>query len=562
MFDESKNLIGFSKIVRDMTDRKSAEEKLKRLNEQLKEMSRETQRSERHLHLITDKLPVAVVYVDASERFRFVNSTYASWRGLHKEKIIGMGIKDFFDPSTYKSLQPIIEDILNGRRSSYELTIQYADKSRYVSLNFHPDLDASGNIVGFVSVNTDVTEQKMAENFLRQAEIDAEHASQSKIAFLANMSHEIRTPLGAVMGFSELLLNPNLSSVERAKYASVIKRNGRLLADIFDDILDISKVEAGKLEIEIGKVSLSEVLKDVEAALSFQSTAKGISLSIVLDPAVPEFIITDALRLKQVLLSVVGNAIKFTNQGSVSVQVRLQQVSKRKTLIFEVIDTGSGIDQTSMGRLFERFSQEDVSTKRKYGGLGLGLILSKRLARLLGGDVTLKESVLGHGTTFIITIDPGEANSIAVLSENGPKTDGIAMTFAEPRIDGIKILLAEDCEDNQYLLKKILELAGAEVDVAENGKLAVERARAKHYDILLVDLQMPVMDGYEATAALRKEGFKTPIIALTAHSFQEERQRCLSGGFNEHLCKPVNRSALIESIQRFCTRVYVAEVAT
>ncbi|MBK9292834.1 MAG: PAS domain S-box protein [Oligoflexia bacterium] len=399
----------------------------------------------------------------------------------------------------------------------------------------------------------DISERTKVMEELRQAKDIAEAASHTKSTFLANMSHEIRTPLGVILGFSDLIADQKICNEDKANFITAVKRNGELLSGIINDILDISKVEAGKLYIEAREAALYEIMADVISIMNPLAVKKGIKLSIHYANKTPKIIKTDPIRLKQILLNIIGNAIKFTEKGEVRVNVKLENSNEGSQLLaFEIKDTGCGISETEAKNLFKPFTQIDSTTTRKFGGTGLGLVLSKRLARLLGGDVLLAGSKKNGGSTFKILIDPGPITTYESLHKMR------SLNFIEPlppiRLDGINVLLAEDSFDNQILVSQILKLAGASVDVAENGKVALEMAKLKKYDVLLIDIQMPIMDGYSTVAELRKNGFKTPIIALTAHALREERMRSLASGFDEHISKPIDRNTLVESIAQFCPR--------
>lgn len=399
----------------------------------------------------------------------------------------------------------------------------------------------------FTSFIRDIADQKRAAKELQAAKDAAESANLAKSTFLANMSHEIRTPLGAVLGFSELLLNSQIGPSEKIRFASAIKHNGELLSKIINDILDLSKVEAGKMETEIKAVNLREVCTDTQSLLDLKASNKGIALNFTIDTDVPKIIFTDPIRLKQILLNIVGNAIKFTDKGYVQVQIKLDKsLLKSPKIIFIVEDSGRGISSEHAAKLFALFSQADNSTKRNFGGTGLGLFLSKRLSNLLGGDIKLTDSRLGQGSTFTLTIDPGPYDATEVKPEQFKKTS-LNVNF-DRRLDGLKILLVDDSSDNRLLVSKFLMITGAEVDIVTNGLEAVQKAKDDNYDVLLMDLQMPIMDGYEATALLRQKGYSAPIVALTAHAMIEERNRCLSSGFDDHISKPVDRRLLIERI--------------
>ncbi|HEX4924777.1 MAG TPA: MASE1 domain-containing protein [Bdellovibrionales bacterium] len=367
----------------------------------------------------------------------------------------------------------------------------------------------------------------------------AESANAAKTAFLANMSHEIRTPLGAVLGFSELLTMPGLSESERINNVEVIKRNGQHLSTIINDILDLSKVEAGKLETERIVVPTREIVADIASVLRLDANDKGLDLKVQLENDVPAHIQTDPYRLRQILINVVGNAIKFTARGLVNVRV-FRHDGK---LAFEVTDTGKGMTPEQSRKLFVPFSQADASTTRKFGGTGLGLALSKKLASLLGGDVLLAATKSGDGSKFLITIDAGDVKP-------GDVAPRVPSPVSEPQIklENLSLLVVDDSLDNQVLVSRFLRMAGAKVDTASNGIEAVKKASLSRFDVILMDLQMPEMDGYEATKTLRRSGYRRKIIALTAHAMKEERRKCLESGFDEHITKPIDRNALLSMI--------------
>lgn len=401
---------------------------------------------------------------------------------------------------------------------------------------------------------TSALQQKLREiETLHEA---AEAANRAKSRFLANMSHEIRTPLGAVLGFAELLRSPNQSPEDRQNCVTAIARNGKVLLKIIDDVLDLAKIEAERVEAEHIKVNLMDLLYDIRVVHSYKASEKGIQLEMSSPTQLPRFILSDPLRLKQILNNMIGNAIKFTEKGKVTLTVSLEGQAPHQRLKFSVKDTGCGLSASEASRLFQPFMQADSSTSRRYGGTGLGLVISKQLAKLLGGDVILKETKPGAGSTFVLTIDPGPLSadvlvegSTLLSGQSGDNRSGPGE--GRVRLDGVKILLADDASDNRQLISRLLKMAGATVDTAVDGGEAVEKALGNHFDVILMDIQMPGTDGYEATHRLRGQGYKRPIIALTAHAMKEELERCLKAGCDHHLSKPIEYQNLLHSIRKF-----------
>lgn len=418
--------------------------------------------------------------------------------------------------------------------------------------------DADRKPERLLCVFRDITKQKTFELELQRAWGAADAAGRAKTEFLAHMSHEIRTPLGAMLGFAELARDPNLGVREREESLKKVSRNGEQLLLLINKILDLSKIEADKLEIEKDVVPIEDIFSDVDAALRLNAQRKGIEVSFRSKGLVPRTITTDSLRIKQILINLVGNAIKFSEKGRVEVTVEMERpprMGERIRLLFLVKDTGIGISLEQQPRLFKSFSQADSSMSRKYGGTGLGLVLSRKFARALGGNLYLAESAPGAGSTFAFTItDSVYGKDTELVSIRGcPHEVGGAAVRQRiaPDLRGIRVLLAEDAQDNQILVSRFLGMAGASVDVAQNGEEAIRMVEATDYDVVLMDLQMPVLDGYGATEALRHLGYEKPIIALTAHAMRGEKERCLSIGFDDHLTKPIDRGSLLEEVAEF-----------
>jgi signal transduction histidine kinase len=401
---------------------------------------------------------------------------------------------------------------------------------------------------------------------LRSMQEHLEHASRLKSEFLANMSHEIRTPMTAILGFSDLLRD-RLAGTEELEIVDVIQRNGGYLLEIINDILDLSKIEAGSLKVERRPCQPREIVGEVTELMRPRSNAKKLWLEVAVDDAVPDFIYTDPLRLRQILVNLLGNAVKFTERGGVRIDVRLDQNDAGTPILhFDVHDSGIGIAAERLHDLFQPFSQLDTSLTRRFGGTGLGLVISRRLAQMLGGDISVT-SVPGQGSTFSLTVAIGRKQMTAdpAVTASGADnkvdhTSGGEVHQTDQTL-AIRILLAEDGLDNQRLLSFILRGAGAELTVVKNGQEAVEAmiaSLAAPYDLVLMDMHMPVLDGYQATAEMRRLGYDGPVIAVTAHAMAGDRKKCLEAGCDDVVTKPFDRKHLLGVV---CQRLHQASTA-
>lgn len=377
----------------------------------------------------------------------------------------------------------------------------------------------------------------------------AEMAEQAKDQFLANMSHELRTPLGAIIGWTEVLASPATPERQRVDALNTIERNSRALIQLVDQILDLSKIQAGELLIEPMPTSVVSVVEDVASLMRVRATGKMIALNVRYSGKLPTLINTDPTRLRQILINLVGNAVKFTEAGGeIVIDTRVDQESAPPRLIVEVRDTGVGIDEENISDLFEPFVQQDSSVSRRFGGTGLGLPISRRLAQLLGGDLTARRGAeTGSAFTVRLPLTQGESSNVASpLIEPAHPTDKLPTPLT-----GLRVLVAEDFTDNATLIRIHLEARGAQVDHAENGEEAIVLATGdRPFDVILMDMQMPVKDGYQATRELRNRGFTKPVIALTAHAMMGDRRRCISAGCDGYQSKPVNFEALAQEILR------------
>ena len=373
------------------------------------------------------------------------------------------------------------------------------------------------------------------------------------------MSHEIRTPLTAIVGFAETLNEEGQSAQERRDSVETIVRAGHYLLELVDDILDFSKIEADRLELERFEVELADLLKEVVVLAAMRARAKGIALEVGVGTPWPRRLMTDPTRAKQILVNLLNNAIKFTDQGSVRLQLGLD--AERELLVCEVIDTGIGVEPERLSELFESFVQADASTARKHGGSGLGLTISRALAQRLGGDIKA-ESHPGVGSRFVATLATGPL-AASVLEQDPPAWLGEVLAGGALPADASsapsgpwaalagEVLLAEDNPDNRRLIKHLLERAGARVTLAENGQEAVERAQERDLDLVLMDMQMPIMDGLDATRLLRLTGFEGPIVALTANATEEDRHTALVAGCDDFLTKPIQRRDFQDMLARY-----------
>lgn len=404
--------------------------------------------------------------------------------------------------------------------------------------------------------------QRHLMNQLEWERIKAEEATVAKSQFLANMSHEIRTPMTAILGYSELLLvdeELDQSRSERLEVTRTIRRNGEHLLTIINDILDFSKIEAGKLEVEEVDTNLTEIVDEVVLLLKERAQSQNVALAVEWKGPIPSVIQSDPVRLKQILINLVGNAIKFTNDGNVTIKVWIEEAEARLSrLCIDVADTGIGMTNEQCKKLFQAFSQADTSTTRKYGGTGLGLAISRCLAEMMGGQISI-ESEIGKGSTFSFSLNTGPLEGVEFTnpaagssSQKAPLPSTSLNISEEKPLEGARVLLVEDGPDNQRMISFILKKSGALVSLAENGQIAIDMATNSKgealFDVILMDMQMPVMDGYEATQTLRSANYTGPIIALTAHAMTGDRQKCISAGCNEFVSKPIDRAKLIETV--------------
>jgi signal transduction histidine kinase/CheY-like chemotaxis protein/HPt (histidine-containing phosphotransfer) domain-containing protein len=397
-------------------------------------------------------------------------------------------------------------------------------------------------------------ERTRAQELLQRAKEAAENANRFKSAFFANISHEIRTPLTAINGFAELLLSSDRSEEERRSDAKVIRRNGEHLLTLINDILDQSKIEAGKMSVEPLLCCPARVIGEVQSMLRGRANEKGVALEVNFQGPTPSKVRTDPTRLRQILINLVANAIKFTKDGSVTLEVAIKPAVTAANPILElkITDTGIGMTQQQQALLFKPFVQADASISRHYGGSGLGLSISRYFAQALGGDIVVT-SQAGKGSTFTVTVSTGSLNGVK-MHDNPHLAMESHDDFAGPKVKITgTVLVAEDGIDNQALIAAKLRETGLKVELASNGKIACEKVRnaLTPFDLILMDVQMPEMDGFAATLHLRGGGYRGPIIALTANATERDRSKCLNAGCNDFVTKPIRMEALLKAMGRY-----------
>lgn len=538
--DALDTIIGYLLIGTDNTARKLIEAEQKKLDQRLRDQQFYTR------SLIESNID-ALMTTDPSGIITDVNKQMEALTGCTRDELIGAPFKNYFtDP---ERAEAGIKLVLSEKKvTDYELTACARDgKQTVVSYNATTFYDRDRTLQGVFAAARDVTERKRVEAELQQAKAVAESASQTKSEFLASMSHDIRTPMNAIIGIADLLAKTPLSP-DQDKYVQIFRRAGDNLLHLINDILDLSKVEASQLELEHTGFSLNDLLEKVAEMVALRAHEKGLALVFEIAPNVPTNLVGDPTRLRQVLLNLVGNAIKFTESGEVALRVTQNAESAVSgALRFTVSDTGIGIPTEKLDTVFERFTQADSSTTRRYGGSGLGLTISKRLVELMEGRIYV-ESKLGMGSVFSFVVP------LEIWADGRRRTAMPIGADAEPALLPLDILLVEDSPDNRTIAVAYLSDTPYRVDIAENGAIACEKFKTGIYDIVLMDRQMPVMDGLTATRTIREweqtnGRSPTPIIALTAAALKGDQEKCMAAGCTAYLTKPIKQEALLQAIK-------------
>lgn len=507
----------------------------------------QSHRNEARFRSMFEMAGVPSTLVSKDGRFDLVNDQFCQMTGYTRDDLKTMSFRNITHPDDVEESTRLFQDLMSGRKKHIHFEKRYIIKNGDIIWSLIDAALINHSAKGeqtSIAIVQDITTRKLAELAAEKAKKDAEEANQAKTEFLAFMSHEIRTPLGVILGFAEILKEKTIDQNLRDEFADTIHRNAVELGSLIDDVLDISKVEAGRVELAREVVDVVDLIRDIKSSFSLSLDKKNIKLSISIDDSVPSAIVSDHKVLRQILINIIGNAIKHTENGGISLRVHLDENkdSDQRLVTFTISDTGCGILESEQDKIFTRYGQSSCPTASKAKSTGLGLVLSKHLAQLLGGDVELKESKPGEGSTFVITVNSELAHDPTLSIANSTKTN------LRKRLDGVKILVAEDTPDQAFLIKFLLADVGAIVTIVNNGAAAVEKTLSHSFDIILMDMQMPILDGLEACKILRRQGFQKPIIALTAQALKTDTGHSLHAGCTRHISKPFTQERLIKAI--------------
>ena len=535
-----------------------------------KQAQAEIQNSKKFLEKIINATPIPIFIKDKNHKFTILNDAFCSFIGVNREEMIGKSDYDFFpkeeadvfwakDNLVYESKEENINEEGFTDINGVEHKV-ITKKNAIITNNSEPVL---------IGIIEDVTQQRLYEDWLKDSKDIAEQANKAKSEFLANMSHEIRTPMNGILGFVNLLADTSLNE-EQKDFVHEVQKSSELLLSVINDILDISKIEAGKMVMENACFKIGSVVDDIVTLAKASSSKKSLEIKSLIHPNVPSNLFGDPCRLKQVLNNLVSNSIKFTEKGEILVTVKLEENKKDSVLLkFEISDTGIGIPQDKLALVFEKFTQADVSTTRQYGGTGLGLSIVQRIVHLMNGEITVT-SEEGKGSVFAFSAEFGKNCS----GENDIDSKNVQTSsiLADDEIESnakYRLLLAEDNPVNQKLTVKILSKYGYICDVASNGAEAVEAYKSTTYDLILMDCQMPILDGYQATGEIRnieasinsteKLQKHIPIIAITANALSGDSDTCLSAGMDNYVSKPINTRDLVGIIKKYLSDVDLAK---
>ena len=521
-----------------------------------------------------DTMAEGLLVLDNKEQIVLANRAFGTLLGKTSDALLGIRVSML--PWANTDGEPLAEDDRPWRRAlrsgqpevNQRIRLTLSETSRLTfMINCSPVLGSGGSHAGVLVSFDDVTQLEEQEIELLRSKEEAEAANQAKSAFLANMSHEIRTPMNAILGFTELLRRGfTQDENENRRHLETIYSSGKHLLDLINDILDLSKVEAGRFETESVAFDPYRVIQEVVKVLGIKAREKGIKLHYRVEGEVPQTIHSDPARLRQIMTNLIGNAVKFTEQGGVAVQVRAAQIEGAIDFRIEVVDSGVGMPADALDKIFDPFVQADSSVTRKFGGTGLGLSISRKFARALGGDITV-ESEFGSGSRFLVRLAAGPAEGVAWIDGEQAIAE-LEEVAAEQSTDWVfppaRVLVVDDGPENRELVKLVMTKYGLSVDEAENGKVGLEMGLVNAYDVILMDVQMPVMDGFSATQALRDQGIEEPIIALTANAMKGFEQECLDVGYSDYFTKPIDIDRFVAKLAEVlgATRAAVSAAPT
>lgn len=502
----------------------------------------------------------SVVFItDRFGNIEYVNSKFSQVTLYSPEEVIGKNPRFLKSGKQSENFYQNLWDTINsGKEWHNEMYNKKKNDEYYWALaSISPIKNSSGKITHFIAIQEDITQRKNISEELERAKIIAESANHAKTTFLANMSHELRTPLNGIIGMTSLLENTDLNDKQR-EYLKMLKASSEILLRLINDVLDLTKIESGKLELNNSLFDFKAKVLEIINSFSIRINRKKVDLSYTFDHGIPGFVVGDFLRLQQVLNNIIGNAIKFTPEGTVKVSVSGTKISNNKIeLLFSVKDTGIGVSREQYDLLFRRFSQVDSSTTRKYGGSGLGLVIAKQLVEMMEGKIWF-ESEPGKGSIFSFTVIFDLPQESVVSQPAAPSKYHEIPKKQEEKKSSIHVLLVDDSQINRYLLINVLEQQSYKVDTACDGLEALDKIKKSNYNVVLMDIQMPVMDGFEATIKIRENEKETgkhlPIIALTAHAYEEDEKKCLESGMDGYVSKPIDYGKLFSLIEKFALK--------
>ena len=565
MRDAEGRFVGVLGVARDISENHNLLEALRQSEAELKqeralleqrviERTNQLARASAHLEqtqFAMDGAGIALHWVDAeSGRLLLANHHAARMLGYSDEEFLNLSVTDIDPNFPSDNFREATEAFRQQKVARFDTVNRHRNGQLIpVTLTIYFVPANSKDPARFISFIVDISARKAAEIAMERARLAAEQATQAKSIFLANMSHEIRTPMNAIIGMANLMRRAGVSP-KQAEQLEKIDHAGLHLLDIINNVLDLSKIEAGKIVLEREQFTLTSILRSIGSVIGASATEKGLAFQVKV-AGMPQHFCGDSTRLRQALLNFIGNAVKFTAQGSVMLAGRVMEEDQESYLLrFEVTDTGSGMTEAQQANLFKPFVQADGSITRKYGGTGLGLVISKNIAELMGGEVGV-ESHLGEGSTFWMTVrlEKGVEQAVEVIQQ---RSEAVELELRQKHA-GARILLAEDEPINREVALELLRDVGMTACVAEDGREAVEYLERQVFDLVLMDMQMPNLDGLGATAKIRQlpNGLLVPIVAMTANAFSEDRQRCLAAGMNDFLTKPVDPDVLFATLLKW-----------